>query len=828
MSTMRWCIDKAELNRSGKNRFEIRGWVWSKKSKRITVKVCGDKNQEIPYKITWLKRPDVQKYLKLEDGNQELGFVIYIQDISGLWGKFQELEVFFSDSVEKVQVFEKKFAEIEKMYTKSLMKYHVDSAVIVEDSILVRGWALYKNQLCHVSVKDSADQEAECSFEREARPDVNSIFSVSQDVECGFAIKIPKTYLDSGNVTILFEEGNSRAKYVLSAKKMYFDNSRFGKYYQQLGPKKLSQNLRFIKNYGFEEFKKQLDINMNPSNQGYGYWARLHKADKAELKKERQTVFAYEPTISIVIPLYNTPLNYLEELLKSITGQTYTRWQLCLADGSPNDTVQKFLEKKYKKEDRITYRRLTKNGGISENTNEALKLAKGEYIMLSDHDDVLEVNALYEIVKAINSDSRPEIVYTDEDKVTMDGKEYFDPHFKPDFNWNLLRSNNYICHIFVVSREIIAQIGEFRKEYDGAQDFDFILRCCEKAKNVYHIPKVLYHWRSHPNSTAGNPASKMYAYENGKKAVEAHYERIGQTAEVTMTPYWGRYRSKLLVSGNPMVSVIIPNKDHIDDLDRCLNSIYEKSTYQNFEVIIVENNSTEKETFAYYVQAEQTRKNLKVLYWKDHFNYAAINNFGVRHAAGEYFLFLNNDVEVITPDWIEEMLGYCQREEIGIVGAKLYYPDNTVQHAGVVVGMGADGAAGHVFYGIERNLFTYGGRANSTQDISAVTAACMMVKKSVHEAIGGFDEKFEVAFNDVDYCLRVRGLGKSVIFQAFTELYHYESRSRGLEDTEEKKERFQREAELFRKRWKDILKNGDPYYNPNLTLKHSDCSLKWE
>ena len=380
----------------------------------------------------------------------------------------------------------------------------------------------------------------------------------------------------------------------------------------------------------------------------------------------------------------------------------------------------------------------------------------------------------------------------------------------------------------MVDKKIVDEIGEFRKEYDGAQDFDFILRCCEKADSIYHIPKVLYHWRSHPNSTAGNPASKMYAYENGKRAVQAHYERIGQPAEVTMTPFWGRYRSRLLVQGMPMVSIVIPNKDHIDDLDRCLKSIYEKSTYQNFEVILVENNSTQQETFDYYAQAEQTRENLRVLYWKDRFNYAAINNFGVKQAKGEYLLFLNNDVEVITPDWIEEMLGYCQRKDVGIAGAKLYYPNDTVQHAGVVIGMGADHAAGHVFYGVERKRFTYGGRANSTQDISAVTAACMMVKKSVHEEIGGFDEKFEVAFNDVDYCLRVRELGLLVVFQAFAELYHYESQSRGLEDTKEKKVRFQKEAELFRTRWKEILEKGDPYYNPNLTLRHSDCSLNWD
>lgn len=828
MGTMRWCIDKADLNHSGKDRFEIKGWIWSKKSKKPEVQVYGNKNQEIPYKITWVKRPDVQKYLKLKEDETELGFSISINGVSGLWDSCTQLEVFFSDSVERVQVYKKEFSEIKQNYIKSLIKYSIDGVSFAEDMVLVRGWALYKNGICPIYVRDREGQEMECVLEQEMRPDVNAIFSVSSEVKCGFSLKFHKKYLERGNITVFFKEPDSKANYVLSARKLNFENSWFGKYYQQLGPRMMKRNLQFIRTHGMGEFKKQLDINMNPSNQGYGYWAKLHKVKKGELRRERQEKFPFEPLISIVIPLYKTPLNYLEELLQSVVGQTYENWQLCLADGSPDHAVEEYVKRKYKKESRITYERLKKNGGISENTNEGLKLAKGEYIMLSDHDDVLEVNALYEIVKALNSESKPQIVYTDEDKVTMDGKEYFDPHFKPDFNWDLLRSNNYICHIFVVDKKIVDEIGEFRKEYDGAQDFDFILRCCEKADSIYHIPKVLYHWRSHPNSTAGNPASKMYAYENGKRAVQAHYERIGQPAEVTMTPFWGRYRSRLLVQGMPMVSIVIPNKDHIDDLDRCLKSIYEKSTYQNFEVILVENNSTQQETFDYYAQAEQTRENLRVLYWKDRFNYAAINNFGVKQAKGEYLLFLNNDVEVITPDWIEEMLGYCQRKDVGIAGAKLYYPNDTVQHAGVVIGMGADHAAGHVFYGVERKRFTYGGRANSTQDISAVTAACMMVKKSVHEEIGGFDEKFEVAFNDVDYCLRVRELGLLVVFQAFAELYHYESQSRGLEDTKEKKVRFQKEAELFRTRWKEILEKGDPYYNPNLTLRHSDCSLNWD
>lgn len=827
MSTMRCCIDKAEMNHSGKDRFEIRGWIYSKKGREITAVVKADRKQDIPYKMVNVKRPDVQKALRLEDDSVKLGFVIYIKDISKLWNSFEELELSFTDSVETIEVYKEKFSKIQKLYEKSLIKYNIDSATILEDMVRVKGWALYKNRKCPVTVWDSNGKEIKCEIEQEERPDVNCIFSIDKSVECGFQIQIPKKHLSKGNLILLFQEEDSEAKYNLSARRMNFENSKFGRYYQQLGPRKWKQNAVFLAKYGYHEFRKELDKNIDPSGLGYGYWAKLHKVTGEELRREARERFLLEPLISIVIPLYNTPLPYLEELLQSIVGQTYPNWQLCFADGSPNDQVQKYLQEHYGKENRITYERLKKNGGISENTNAALHLAKGEYIMLSDHDDVLEKNALYEIVKAINSEEKPDVIYTDEDKVTMDGKQYFDPHFKPDFNWGMLRSNNYICHIFVVAKKIVDEIGEFRKEYDGAQDYDFILRCCEKAESVYHVPKVLYHWRSHPNSTAGNPASKMYAYENGRKALEAHFQRMNIEAEVTMTPFWGRYRVRLRVNGEPKISIIIPNKDHVDDLDRCLKSIYEKSTYKNFEIIIVENNSEKQETFAYYTQAEYSRKNLRVLYWHKHFNYAAINNYAAAQAKGEYLLFLNNDVEIITPDWMEEMLGYCQQESIGIVGAKLYYPNDTVQHTGIVLGMGADHTAGHVFYGTDRKVLTYGGRSNSVYNVSAVTAACMMVKKSIHEEITGFDERFEVAYNDVDYCLRVRELGKEIVMHAFVELYHYESKSRGKEDTEEKQERFQKEAELFRTRWKKVLEKGDPYYNPNLTLQHSDCSLRW-
>ena len=400
---------------------------------------------------------------------------------------------------------------------------------------------------------------------------------------------------------------------------------------------------------------------------------------------------------------------------------------------------------------------------------------------------------------------------------------HFQPHFKPDFNVDLLRSNNYITHFFVVRTSLIRQVGGFRREYDGAQDYDFIFRCTEAAKKICHIPEVLYHWRTHQASTADNPASKMYAFEAGKRAIEAHLKRQGVEGTVSHTKDLGFYQVEYPVQGTPLVSVLIPNKDQKDTLKQCLDSVFSKTTYCNYEVIIIENNSQEKETWEYYEELKK-RNNVKIVIWESGFNYSAINNFGEKSASGEYLLFLNNDVEVINPHWMEEMLGNCQRKEVGIVGAKLYYPDDTIQHAGTIIGIG--GIAGHAFLNMPRSRSGYLHKASLQMDLSAVTAACMMMKRTVFESLDGFEEALTVAFNDVDLCLRCVRAGYLVVYNPRVELYHYESKSRGSEDSEDKVRRFQQEIEFMRTRWIDLLKQGDPYYNKNLTLSKWNYSLR--
>ena len=518
----------------------------------------------------------------------------------------------------------------------------------------------------------------------------------------------------------------------------------------------------------------------------YMTWYKKNCPSDATLKLQKEHKFAYQPKISIVIPLYKTPEKYLSELIKSIQEQTYSNWELCLSDGSGVDSPLLTILQKYEREDKrikVVYNKQPLH--ISDNTNEALKIASGDYIAFADHDDLLAPNALYECVYAMNEDSSIDIIYTDEDKIDMQGKIHFLPHFKSDFNIDKLRSGNYICHFFVVKKEIFQEVGLLNHEYDGAQDFDFTLRCVEVTSNIKHISKILYHWRAHKDSTAENPESKNYAYEAGARAVQAHYERRGIKAIVEQSQHKGIYRTRYILQSEPLVSIVIANKDHVDDLQKCISSIEKLSTYKNYELIIVENNSVEDKTFAYYKELEKTCAKAKVIYWPDKgFNYAAINNFGVKYAKGEYILFLNNDTELVNEDSLQEMLGYCMRDDVGAVGARLYYGDKSIQHAGIIIGLG--GIAGHAFAGSLYENPGYCGRIHMVQDYSAVTAACMMVKKSVFEKVQGFDERYEVAFNDVDLCLKMREKGYLVVYTPYAEFNHYESKSRGYEDTKEK------------------------------------------
>lgn len=597
---------------------------------------------------------------------------------------------------------------------------------------------------------------------------------------------------------------------------------KWTKVLKKVSPYNIKKGILYLRHYGPKEFWVKLTERFQADDVDYEQWYENHKALPEELEKQKNEKWKRKPLISIVVPVYNTPQVFLRQMIESVQNQSYSEWELCIGNASPENKEMKKILEEYKNDARIKEVEIPENKGISQNTNRAMEIASGEWIGLLDHDDLLAPNALYEIAKAVNEHPDAEVIYTDEDKVTTDLKEHFQPHLKPDFNLDLLRSNNYICHFFVASRDLIKRVGGFRPEFNGAQDYDLILRCTEQAKQIVHIPKILYHWRVHKASTADNPASKMYAFDAGKRAIEEHLVRCRTKGTVQHTKDLGFYRVKYEVCGEPLVSIIIPNKDQSEVLKKCLDSIREKTSYRNYEIIIVENNSEEPETFAFYKKIAGEK--IKIVTWEGEFNYSAINNFGVRHARGDYLLLLNNDVEIINGDWLTEMLSHCQRKEVGIVGAKLYYPDNTIQHAGIIIGIG--GVAGSVFVGLPRAFSGYLHKASIQLDLSAVTAACMLVKRSVFEQVGGLEEKLKVAFNDVDFCLRVREKGYLVVYDPYAELYHYESKTRGAEDTKEKIRRFQTEIEYMRSHWIGLLKKGDPYYNCNLSLTKWDYSLK--
>lgn len=556
--------------------------------------------------------------------------------------------------------------------------------------------------------------------------------------------------------------------------------------------------------------------------------------DEARAKEERETVFDRMIKISILVPLYNTPEPFLRDMITSVLNQTYQNWELCLADGSDEEhgEVGRICREYLEKDSRIVYQKLLKNEGISGNTNECLKLATGEYIGLFDHDDILHPSTLYEYVKAVNEQDA-DYIYCDETTFKNgDINKMLTMHFKPDYAVDNLRANNYICHFSVFAKRLLEGEELFRSRFDGSQDHDMILRMTDRAKHIVHIPKLLYYWRCHEGSVASGIDAKPYVVAAAKGAVADHLRRHGFTHfQITSTRAFETiFKIRYEIIGDPMISIVIPNKDHAADLKRCITSILEKSTYENYEIVIVENGSETKEIFDYYTSLKEYDNIRVVTYEKPEgqngFNYSAVNNFGVKQTKGDYILLLNNDTEVITVNWMEELLMYAQREDVGAAGAKLYYGNKTIQHAGVVLQLGAHRTAGHSHYGQSRENLGYMGRLCYAQNVSAVTGACLLVKKSLFEEVGGLDESFAISLNDVDFCLKLREKGLLNVFTPFAELYHYESVSRGLDDSGEKAERYNRESAHFREKWKTVLEKGDPYYNPNFSLDRSDFALK--
>lgn len=819
-------VDVEKYVRRGQGEYVIQGWRASEDSRPIEIQVRGDEVTPIAFRAISFPRPDVlEARPELAVSEADIGFQITISNVEVLLQRFERVTVRLRQGEDSKVLVQKERRQMAQEYRDAAIRYQIDVLKRDGEDILLQGWCIDTMRQDQMSLTDEKGRKIDCTANyRIVRSDVIQEEGLEPDYACGFVIEVPRKKVCCSKMVLKFWNDLTSKQEVIDMKEFDYKNSVRGRVLNVLKRENKVRNLQVLKSRGVGGFVDFVKEEIYTESEKYAYWWKKNQATAKELKEQTAHRFAYEPKISIVIPLFNTPEKYLKELIDSVVAQSYGNWELCLADGSTSPKTGAYIKKHYNSEGRIVYRKIEENLGISGNTNFAISMGTGEFIMFCDHDDVVAPNALYEMVKVINEKPKTDIVYTDEDLINSDGTVHSSPRFKPDFNFDFLRSINYICHIFLVRKSLIDRVGMLRKEFDGAQDYDFILRCCEQTEHIAHVPKVLYHWRAHDNSTAGNPESKQYAVDAGKRALEEHYRRMGYEAVVENTGIFIVYRTIMKVQGNPKVSVIILNKDHREDLEKCVVSIEEKTDYPNYEIIVVENNSELPETFAFYEELQRRYSNVKVVTWDGPFNYSAINNYGAEYATGDYYLMLNNDIEVISPGWMSEMLGYCQREDVGIVGAKLYYSDDTVQHAGVVVGVG--GFAGHVLTRFRKGETGYFGRLVTIQDTSAVTAACLMIKKSIYQLIGGFDEEFVVALNDIDLCLKVRALGQLVVFNPYAELYHYESKSRGFEDTPEKKTRFKKEIKRFREKWGEILSKGDPYYNPNLTLVRGDCSIR--
>ena len=790
--------------------------TWPKEAK---MRACLD-NSEVKAEIKRLEMVSALERFKDPDLMRGERITATVQLPESLEG-YHKLTVYADMSDKTIPWFSVPVKELEKR--KGRPQFFIEEEKVQQGFLRIRGWAIAAEPV-KIQFFDEDKKKIQAEILRTERVDVEQLYEEYEEMgihdKTGFFAEL--TNLKGKILYVVFYAGDKKSVHIVHLNPAVVLQKKVQKYAEK--------GLRYWRNQGSRALVDKMISKVKTASTReipYQKWIIRHLPGNKELEKQRREKFDYQPKISIVVPLYKTPEKYLLQLVESVKAQTYPNWELCLSDGSgENSPLTSFLKSLEAGDERIKVAYNEQALQISENTNAGIEIATGAYIAFADHDDELTPHALFECVKALNKDRKIRLIYSDEDKMSMDGHKFFQPHFKPDYNPDLLCTVNYICHLFIVQREILDQVGTFRKEFDGAQDYDFIFRCVEAVdpSEIYHVTKILYHWRCHEDSTAENPESKTYAFEAGKRAIEEHYHRTGIRAEVYQGEFLGLYRTRFLRDYDPLISIIIPNKDHIEDLKRCMDSIDQKSSYKNYEYIIVENNSTDEKTFQYYKNLEEENPKAHVVYWDKEFNYSAINNYGATFAKGEYILLLNNDTEIINETCLEELLGYCMRSDVGAVGARMYYEDDTIQHAGVVIGFG--GIAGHCFVLQPRGTTGYCHRIICAQDYSAVTAACMLVKKSAFDEVGGLTEELAVAFNDIDFCMKLREAGYLIVYNPYAELYHYESKSRGLEDTPEKVARFNKEMQIFERRWPDILRNGDPYYNPNLTLKSQDFSLR--
>lgn len=801
MSGSKFVVQEGHFHIADKNSYVLTGW-FEERPKQPQFSVFLD-NERRNVQVRCLADDSVrQKYAKYDLKVSE-EYVIIVKLPRNL-AKYRRLSLCLADGS---TVYERRISQLRRLQGK--LNYRITGIQSAGAGCVIHGWAASEKPI-KINVFDQAEELVRCEVSHFPKPDVALEFRESEALNnCGFSVTVPVN--GRKKMILQITDGERSVKRAFRA----VDKNRLLLYVKKAN--------YYMKRNGWKKACKRA-VNelyeLAGDTANYSKWRTKNLPSHKELERQRRDSSTFRPLLSVITPYEESP--HFIETARSVAEQTYDRWKWVLVC-TPSEK-QKLTRQLRTCVPCVPKERLQLIlSDQAADTQQKIALAVHETIAgMQEHDwmtflsssDTLEPDACYRCVKMMEKEPDMDMCYTDEDRISDDGKVYSEPAFKSDFNIDLLRAVSYFGHLLLVRQDVAQKTGPWNAAYSSDAAYDYALRAAESASHIGHLPCAVYHAREKASQTS----------DAGIQILNAHYERIGLPAEAKATDIPGIYHTIYHWKKQPLVSINIPNKDHIDDLDTCVQSVLSKCTYPNYEIVIIENNSTQESTFAYYEKLQAQDRRVRVVYWKEAFNYSRITNFGVSQSDGEYILLLNNDTEVISPDFMEEMLGYCMREDVGICGARLFYFDNTIQHAGVIVGLG--GICGEGFQGFEKENGGYLNRIFCPQNYSAVTAACLMTKKSVFEQVGGMDADLQIAYNDIDYCLKVRRSGKLVVYNPFAMLHHYEYKSRGTENTAEKLARYHREVDRFTSRWADMISAGDPYYNPNLTRRYQDFSLR--